>query len=175
MIFKAVSKKAASAMAAASVISVGVAGPAIASDAEKILSCNQLVDTYAVNVDRRDGAAVGALFVEGAKFYVGDPALNGPEEIAARFSVPNPAFKTIVHHMSSRVVENVTETGATGRVHAVFAGIPAKPADESGEDKVVQIFGVYDDVYVFVDGQCKFSERKYTIKLIGAMDSFKAN
>ena len=162
-------------LCASLMMSVGLAGQAIADEADKILSCNQLVDAYAVNVDRRDGEAVGELFVEDGELYLGEESAVGRAAVVARFSVPNPRFKVIVHHMTSRVVENVTETGATGRVHAVFTGVPTKPMDGSDRDRVIQVLGYYDDVYTFEDGHCRFVKRTYTPKVVGAMDLVMAN
>ena len=163
------------ALCAGFLMTAGAAGLAVAGEAEQVNSCNQLVDAYAVNVDRRDGEAVGELFVEDGELYLGEESAVGRAAVVARFSVPNPRFKVIVHHMTSRVVENVTETGATGRVHAVFTGVPTKPMDGSDRDRVIQVLGYYDDVYTFEDGHCRFVKRTYTPKVVGAMDLVMAN
>lgn len=119
-------------------------------------ACLKAAHEYFVNVDNRDGAAVGALFTDDAVLALPSETLSGPDEIEARFS--RAGGPTLVHHLTSHSIE-----GAKGSVYVL---LHMQATVDDGEIRTTLLSGVYHDEYVMADGECKFKSRRLEPRIV---------
>lgn len=130
------------------------------------MAIRRLVDLYARYADRRDAKGQAALFTEDASVAVhqGDPAtgepvqlVRGRAELAAALDFLN-TFQATTHFIGQHVVD-FDGDGATGDTHCLAHHL----FEENGRRMLMVMSIRYRDVFVHMNGQWLFAERKIII------------
>ena len=122
------------------------------SDYQQIV---ELTHRYAWCVDMRDVDGMVALYTEDAIFdtsHIGLNDLRGHDGVRHFFNYIMKMTTANSHHISNHII-NIDGNRATGTCYAI--AMANTPSDE-------EIFATvhYDDVYVKVNGQWKFAQRR---------------
>ena len=139
--------------------------------AEDRLDIRQLVDSYAVNADRRDGYAVADLFAPGASMLIFDTGDLEAQASAVRTGREQLSigprsleqFAFTAHFVGQQVIVPVDADNATGTVYCIASHV----FDDANGNRMNTVVNLrYFDRYVRHEGAWMFAERRLSFDFL---------
>ncbi len=127
------------------------------------VAIRELCERYVDAVNRRDAADWGATWAADAVWDLGRGPVCGRENIIATWEAAMAGFPHVIMWVHSGVVESVDGDQASARWYH------QEVLDIKDGSRMVGM-GVYRDKLVRIDGEWRFSERRYDLLYFGAPD-----
>ncbi len=131
-------------------------------------ACLRTAAKYFIALDNADMDSFVSAFTQDASLDLAGTKLKGHREMRDYFKA-RPENRVLFHHMTSALIEPLSDTTAKGTIYALFNGSVTDGGKVANQYLVTAIY--YDD-YQIKNGECKITNRRMAPKLINPIEPY---